>query len=137
MKSPLKLRVEPRKKIEVDGERQVTRKISVIDNDRNIVEPYDLMCACLDSDVQTVEGSGALFMHWLRKIEAGEVGFIDFGGNGWTVNANRDKVWFEGLYSQGEGGEVSFAQFKFALETYLKYLADPQHKPIEVEFPDH
>ncbi|WP_322469395.1 S-layer family protein [Hydrogenophaga sp. SNF1] len=47
-----------------------------------------------------------------------------------------DKVWFEGLYSQGEGGEVSFAQYKLAVQTYVRFLADPEHKPIEVEFPN-
>lgn len=48
----------------------------------------------------------------------------------------RDKVWFEGLYSQGEGGEVSFAQYKLAVQTYVRFLADPEGKTIEVAFPD-
>ncbi|MDP1683809.1 hypothetical protein [Hydrogenophaga sp.] len=51
------------------------------------------------------------------------------------MNITRDKVWFEGLYSQGEGGEVSFAQYKLAVQTYVRFLADPEGQPIEVEFP--
>ena len=51
------------------------------------------------------------------------------------MNITRDKVWFEGLYSQGEGGEVTIAQYKLAVETYVRFLADPERKPIEVDFP--
>ena len=68
-------------------------------------------------------------------MESGEIDFADVDGNAWVMNISRDKVWFEGLYSQGEGGEVSFAQYKLAVETYVRFLADPEHKPIEIDFP--
>ncbi len=51
------------------------------------------------------------------------------------AHITRDKVWFEGLHSQGEGGEVSFAQYKLAVQTCVRFLADPERRPIEVPFP--
>lgn len=75
-------------------------------------------------------------MEEIRRIESGEADRIEADGNAWVAYITRDKVWFEGLYGQGEGGEVSFAQYKLAVQTYVRFLADPQHQPIEVDFPD-
>jgi hypothetical protein len=93
------------------------------------------MCAAIDGDIQSAEGTGACVQEWIRKVDVGEIDFADVDGNAWVMNLTRDKVWFEGLYSQGEGGEVSFAQYKLAVETYVRFLADPERKPIEVPFP--
>lgn len=30
---------------------------------------------------------------------------------------------------------MSLEQYKLAVETYVRFLADPEQKPIEVEFP--
>jgi hypothetical protein len=54
-----------------------------------------------------------------------------------VAHITRDKVWFEGLYGQGKGGEVSFAQYKLAVQTYVRFLADPEGKAIEVAFPSN
>jgi hypothetical protein len=96
---------------------------------------FRLMCSAITSDIQSAEGSGACVLDWVRKVESGEIDFADVDGNAWVMNISRDKVWFEGLYNQGEGGEVSFAQYKLAVQTYVRFLADPEHNPIEVEFP--
>lgn len=93
------------------------------------------MCSAIMSDIQSAEGSGACVQGWIRKVEAGEIDAADVDGNAWVMNISREEVWFEGLYSQGEGGEVSFAQYKLAVDTYVRFLADPEHKPIEVPFP--
>ena len=96
---------------------------------------FQLMCFAINSDIQSAEGSGSDFLEAIRRIEAGEVERIEADGNAWVAHITRDKVWFEGLYNQGEGGEVSFAQYKLAVQTYVRFLADPERKPIEVEFP--
>lgn len=96
---------------------------------------FRLMCSAIMSDIQTATGAGACVLEWIRKVESGQIDFADMDGNAWVMNISRDKVWFEGLYSQGEGGEVSFAQYKLAVQTYVRFLDDPEHKPIEVDFP--
>lgn len=93
------------------------------------------MCSAIMSDIQSAEGSGACVLEWIRQIEAGEIDAADVDGNAWVMNISREEVWFEGLCSQGEGGEVSFAQYKLAVDTYVRFLADPVHKRIEVPFP--
>jgi len=96
---------------------------------------FRLMCNAIMGDVQSAEGSGADFLKGIALIESGATKLIEADGNAWVAHITRDKVWFEGLYNQGEGGEVSFAQYKLAVETYVRFLADPVGKPIEVVFP--
>lgn len=100
------------------------------------VSAFEMMCEAIMSDIQSAEGSGADALEEIRRIESGEADRIEADGNAWVTYITRDKVWFEGLYGQGEGGEVSFAQYKLAVQTYVRFLADPQHQPIEVDFPD-
>lgn len=114
---------------------KVDLDLHVYDKVGNLLSSFELMCNAIYSDIQTAQGSGQSFLDGLRSIEAGEIDYIEADGNAWIAYITRDKVWFEGLYSQGEGGEVSFAQYKRAVETYVSFLADPEHKPIEVEFP--
>jgi hypothetical protein len=89
-----------------------------------VVEHYELMCASLTEDIQSDDGP--VFLEAIRRVEAGEVDKIEADGNAWVAHITRDKVWFEGLYSQGEGGEVSLAQYKLAVETYVRFLLTRQ-----------
>jgi hypothetical protein len=96
------------------------------------VPKYHMMCEAIMSDV--LSGDDGWF-DWIAQIESGQEDLIEADGNAWVAYITRDKVWFEGLYNQGEGGEVSLAQYKLAVQTYARFLADPESKPIEVEFP--
>ena len=93
------------------------------------------MCAAISDDIQHPEGSGAATLEAIRKVEAKESDFEELGGNAWYTFISPDNVRFEGQYHQGAGGEVSLAQFKLAVQTYVRFLFDPERKPIEVEFP--
>jgi hypothetical protein len=136
MKLPYTLRIRPQQKIFVDGKHHSwDSTIDVLDASGSRIEKFFLMAAAMDDDIQNPEGSGATALEEIRRIEAGEVDTISSDGNGWVAHITRDKVWFESLYSQGEGGEVTFAQYKLAVQTYVRFLADPEQKPIEVPFP--
>jgi len=123
------------KRVDLGGRRGLSRQISVIDAEGASVGDFELMCAAINEDIQTAEGSGACVLDWIRRVEARELDMADVDGNAWVMYITRDKVWFEGLYSQGEGGAVSFAQYKLAVETYVRFLADPERRPIEVPWP--
>jgi hypothetical protein len=92
-----------------------------------------MMCEAITSDIESAEGSGEIALTDIRRVEAGEIECIEADGNAWVIHITPDKVWFEGLYGQGEGGEVSFVQYKLAVQTYVRFLAGPEYKPIEVE----
>ncbi len=117
--------------------------LEVVDPSKPVVQPrwqnclpnFRTMRDAITSDIASAQGAGADFIEGIRRIEAGEVDKIEADGNAWVAHITKDKVWFEGLYSQGEGGEVSFAQYKLAVQTYVRFLADPQHRTIEVPFP--
>jgi hypothetical protein len=102
---------------------------------KQCVGKFYIMCDAIQSDIESAEGSGVIALEEIRRIESGEVEKFESDGNAWVAHITRDKVWFEGLYEQGEGGEVSLAQYKLAVQTYVRFLADPEHKPIEVPFP--
>lgn len=110
--------------------------IEVLDGHGLPDQSFDLMCMAIFNDIESAEGSGADFLKGLRQIESGETNYIAADGNAWIAFITPDVVWFEGLYNQGEGGAVTFRQYKLAVETYVRFLADPEHKPIEVPFPD-
>lgn len=114
---------------------QVDLDLHVYDGLGNLLPAFELMCGAIYSDIQSAKGSGACVLEWIRKVESGEIDFAYVDGNAWVMNISSDKVWFEGLYNQGEGGDVSLAQYKLAVQTYVRFLADPEHKSIEVEFP--
>ncbi|WP_147326283.1 hypothetical protein [Hydrogenophaga borbori] len=130
------MKLKCHKRFDLGGRRGLSRKIYVADVDGTNAASFELMCAAIGEDVQSAEGSGATALEEIRQIESGESAYIESDGNAWVTYITPDKVWFEGLYSQGEGGEVSFAQYKLAVQTYVRFLADPEHKPIEVEFPN-
>jgi hypothetical protein len=106
--------------------------LHVFDERGNICPRFELMCAAIDNDV--LGGDGCWFGGF-AQIESGQKDLIEADGNAWVAHITRDKVWFESLYEQGKGGEVSYAQYKLAVQTYLTFLADPESRPIEVEFP--
>ena len=72
----------------------------------------------------------------IRKIESGEVNVIVVSGNAWEVTFTRAGVSFEGLYDQGKGGQVTLQQYKFAVSTYMQMFKDPEHRAIELDFPE-
>ncbi len=119
-----------------EGKRyKVDLDLHVYDRMGKVLPGFELMCASIYEDIQTAAGSGATALKEIHRIESGETTYIEADGNAWVAYITPDKVWFEGLYSQGEGGEVSFAQYKIAVQTYVRFLADPERKPIEVDFP--
>ncbi|ANJ67314.1 hypothetical protein A9404_07885 [Halothiobacillus diazotrophicus] len=110
--------------------------LHVVDLKARILQRFEFMCEAIDNDIQNPEGSGASFLRGIRQIETGETRYIPADGNAWIAHITPEVVWFEGLYSQGEGGAVTFRQYKLAVETYVRFLSDPESKPIEVPFPD-
>jgi hypothetical protein len=99
------------------------------------VSDYLMMCDSIMSDIGSAEGSGMTMLENLRRVASGEADHIEAGGNAWITHITRDKVWFEGLHGQGDGGEVRFEQYTLAVQVYVRFLADPEHKPIEVPLP--
>ncbi|QIM54535.1 hypothetical protein [Hydrogenophaga crocea] len=99
------------------------------------VPRFRLMCDAIMSDIQNAKGSGAMTMEAIRRVERAESFAEELGGNAWYTYITPSRVWFEGQYEQGEGGAVSLDQFKLAVDTYVRFLSDPEHKTIEVPFP--
>jgi len=97
---------------------------------------FRMMCQAICADIQSAEGSGKVELENIRRVESGEVEKIASSGNAWEITITPDHVWFEGLYSQGEGGAVTFAQFKIAVETYVRFLSNPAKNAIEIPFLD-
>jgi hypothetical protein len=130
------MRLRCHERFDLGNRRGLSRMIDVVDDLGKDLDHYLFMCWSIDNDIQTVQGSGADALECIRRIEVCELPKIELGGNGWITHIAHGKVWFEGVYSQGEGGEVSLAQYKFAVQTYLQFLSDPESKPIEVAFPE-
>jgi hypothetical protein len=99
------------------------------------VPAYLMMCEAIMADIQNPLGSGASELENIRRVESGETDLIEAGGNAWYTHIERERVWFEGQYGQGEGGAVSLQQYKLAVETYVRFLADPERRTIELQFP--
>lgn len=114
----------------------LSRQIYVMDESNTPLERFELLCQAINEDIQNPSGSGETALFELRLIESGEKTLIESDGNAWITYIAPDKVWFEGLYNQGEGGSVSFAQYKLAMETYVRFLSDPEGKTIEIPFPE-
>jgi hypothetical protein len=112
-----------------------TRTIDITDESGSFAKKFLLMCAAITDDIQHPQGSGAQALEEIRKIESGEAQKIEADGNAWVAHITKERVWFEGLYNQGEGGEVSLAQYKLAVQTYVQFLSDSEQKCIEVAFP--
>jgi hypothetical protein len=129
------LRIQKTETIVINGERTRTPNIDVVDKGNLGIHRFDYMCSAIGCDIQHPQGSGAQALEEIRKIESGEAQKIEADGNAWVAHITKERVWFEGLYNQGEGGEVSLAQYKLAVQTYVQFLSDPEQKCIEVAFP--
>jgi hypothetical protein len=100
------------------------------------VERFEMMCEAIDNDISPFPEAGDDHLEAIRKVEVGETDYAQVDGNAWVAHITRDKVWFEDICSLEEGGEVSFAQYKLAVQTYSRFARDPERKRIEVVFPD-
>jgi hypothetical protein len=113
----------------------LSRQMHVVDKSAKRVPTFELMCQAIDADIESAEGSGTIALEDIDRIESGKLDSVEADGNAWVAHISLQRVWFEGLYGQGEGGEVSFAQYKLAVQTYVRFLADPDRKTIEIDFP--
>jgi hypothetical protein len=102
----------------------------------NVDMRFDYMC-------ETIYACGVhTLKRMLSDIEAIQNGDQEMGGGGsdaWGVDFDKNGAVFEFDYApEGEeiGGEVSLAQFKLAVQTYLQFLEDPERKPITIAFPE-
>ncbi|MCB1915324.1 MAG: hypothetical protein KDG52_06360 [Rhodocyclaceae bacterium] len=137
----LKLKCRPREWISIPEKGKdysADLNLHVYDRNGKLVDSYETMCASLDEDISFGDGDGGGMKINVDMIVAGEETLIQTGGNAWIFYLTPEVVWFEGQYGQtdGEAGAVTFGQFNIALQTYIQFLGDPEHKPIEVPFPD-
>ena len=58
----------------------------MVDDAGRAVEHFRLMCSAIDGDIQSTKGSGACVLEWSRKVESGEIDFVDVDGNAWVMN---------------------------------------------------
>jgi hypothetical protein len=110
--------------------------IYVCDDMGQPVLSFDYMCS-------TIYTCGCQMLQtMLSDMEAIQNGDQEMGGGGsdaWGVDFDKNGAVFEFDYApEGEeiGGEVSLAQFKLAVQTYLQFLEDPERKPITIVFPE-
>ncbi len=109
---------------------------------RAIVPAYAMMCAAIEAFPECFLESG---LEKIAQIERGEIEKSSIGLDATAVifDARQATFWFEFGFTENyvddghgeEGGEVTLAQFKLAVQTYLQFLRNPDRKPIEVPFP--
>ena len=97
---------------------------------------FGSMCSALMSDIQSAKGSGATALKAIRNIESGIETYIEADGNAHIAFITAHEVWFGCLYVDIDESSVSFRQYKLAVETWVRFLADPARKPIVIPFPD-
>ena len=115
---------------------EVSNDDSVSATPQKSADGFGSMCIALRGDIQSADGSGADFIGAIRDIEAGTESYIKADGNAHIAFITPREVWFENLYVDIDESPVSFRQYKLAVETWVKFLADPERKPIVVPFPD-
>lgn len=101
------------------------------------VPHFELMCGAIN-------GMGERSLVWcleeIRKLENDEIEEVDSSTEAFEFFLRKDRpISFEFPYGENgpeKGGEVTLAQFKLAVQTYLQFLRDPERKPIEVPFPE-
>jgi hypothetical protein len=106
------------------------------------VSDYEIMCGAISSFPLHILKSG---LEKISQIECYEIqqSSIGIDATAAIFDAHKATFWFEFGFSKNyindgrgeEGGEVTLAQFKLAVQTYLQFLRDPERKPIEVPFP--
>jgi hypothetical protein len=99
-----------------------------------VVPEYELMCGAVDDAIH--ERYLKALLEDIEALESGISERADEETESWEFRIGRNGVHFEGKFDQGVGGHVSLAQFKLAVETYLRFLNDPERRPIDVVFPD-
>jgi len=116
------------------GERRgLSRHIYVVNGDQALPR-YEFMCAAIDDAIHDRYLTAVL--EDIRKIESGTNSEIEEETEGWIFWITPLGVRFEGKFDQGTGGQVTLAQFKLAVQTYVRFLQDPERKPVEVPFPE-
>ena len=101
------------------------------------VAHYEIMCGAID---EMGERALAWCLEEIKKLENDEVEEVDSSTEAYVFFLRKDRpISFEFQYGENgleKGGEVTLAQFKLAVQTYLQFLRDPERKPIEVPFPE-
>ena len=115
---------------------EVSDSVSEQTTPARAIEGFVSMCSALMADIQSAKGSGATALKEIRDIEDGTQSYIEADGNAFITFITPDEVWFQNLYIDIDESPVSFRQYKLAVETWMKFLADPERKPIVVPFPD-
>ncbi len=82
------------------------------------------------------KAQGASALEAIRAIEEGTESYIEADGNAHIAFITPHEVWFQNLYIDIDESPVSFRQYKLAVETWVKCLADPERKPIVEPFTD-
>ena len=113
----------------------------VLEQDLNVeappcARPFYSMCASILADIGVPSGYESEALAEIRAIESGETRYIEADGNAFITFITPHEVWFQNLYIDIDESPVSFRQYKLAVETWVKFLADPERKPIVVPFPD-
>ena len=124
-------------------ERIWIRQRTSVDYDLHVLTPkavpvahYELMCGAIS---EMLERDLVWCLEEIRKLESNEIEEVNSSTEGREFYLRKDRpISFKFPYGDNgpeEGGEVSLAQFKVAVQTYLEFLRDPERKPIEVPFP--
>lgn len=130
------LRCQGRKIVDAAKGRRWLSPIIVSSNKDSIeIDPeYELMCAAIDDAIHSRYLEAVL--NDIVDVESGRIEVIEEETEGWLFWIRSSSVTFEGKFDQGSGGEVTLAQFKFAVSTFRDFLNDPERKPVEVLFPE-
>lgn len=136
MSKTLTIHIQKPTVAKIANELTVLPSIQIFDNDSRAVERFSIMCTAIEDDIQSAEGSGADILEAIRRVEHHESHCIEADGNAWVCHITEAKVWFECLYGEIVGGEVSFAQYKRAVQLYIQFLRDPERSPLKMDFPE-
>lgn len=119
------------------------RQRTSVDYDLHVLTPkavpvpyYETMCAAIDDFIH--DRFAEAILKDIEEIENGRSNFIENGTEAYIFWLTPELVTFEFQFGENgpdKSGEVTLAQFKLAVHTYLKFLRDPERKPIEVPFP--
>jgi hypothetical protein len=120
-------------KIRIDGV-STDYDLHVLTMKAEVVPDYEFMCAAIDDAIHDRYLTAVL--EDIRKIESGTNSEIEEETEGWIFWITPLGVRFEGKFDQGTGGQVTLAQFKLAVQTYVRFLQDPERKRVEVPFPE-
>lgn len=104
---------------------------------RAIAPPYSMMCGAIDEFIDLEYGESVLSQ--IETVQRRESDLEEAEGHAFICWITPNGVVFEFQYGENgpeKGGEVTLAQFKLAVQTYLQFLRDPERKPIEVPFPE-